>query len=55
MIFDMVLACTLYLAGGITAALSMNGEINGWWFLLALVLTALGFAIMYSSLRSVVM
>jgi hypothetical protein len=55
MIIPLILACMLYLTGGIMAALSTNGEINGWWFLLALVLTAWGFAVMYSSLRSVVM
>jgi len=55
MIIPLILACMLYLAGGIMAALSTNGEINGWWLLLALVLTALGFAVMWSSLRSVVM
>ena len=55
MIFALISSCVLYLAGGIVMALSTNGEINNWWVLAGFGLTLLGFAVMWSSLRSVVM
>ena len=55
MIFNLIISCIMYLAGGIVIALSTNGEINNWWVLAGLGLTILGFAVMWSSLRSVVM
>lgn len=55
MIFAIVGGSILYLAGGIVAALSTNGELNNWWILLALGLTAIGFMILWASLRPVIM
>ena len=55
MIFNLIAALVFYLVGGIVVALSTNGEINNWWVLLGLFLTVIGFAVMWSSLKSVIM